>query len=322
VDVRTGGPIDVTAQHQVGSDLTGAVVEFCQEVFDLGGAILCGPGGGRFVYDLRTRLKLYCKLIPLRPWRALKDTGPLRPERLEGVDIVVVRENVSGLYFGSWGIVSQSDNCRVAYHHSSYREDEVERILTVALALARQRRNKLDVITKPGGIPAISQLWQEKLQELNHDEGVATRVLEIDNAAYQLIAHPEDFDVVACPNLFGDVLGDCGSLLLGSRGLSFSGNFGGCGCAVYQTAHGAAWPLAGIDRANPIGQICSLAMMLRESCDLPVAAEAIEQAIELTLARGVRVADIASPGCRVVGTREMGRRICESLLEVLGGRSL
>ena len=207
----------------------------------------------------------------------------MRPERLEGVDIVVVRENVSGLYFGSWGIVSQSDNCRVAYHHSSYREDEVERILTVALALARQRRNKLDVITKPGGIPAISQLWQEKLQELNHDEGVATRVLEVDNAAYQLIAHPEDFDVVACPNLFGDVLGDCGSLLLGSRGLSFSGNFGGCGCAVYQTAHGAAWPLAGTDRANPIGQICSLGMMLRESCDLPVAAEAIEQAIELTL---------------------------------------
>ena len=321
VDVRAGGSIGIAAQRKDGRYLTENVVEFCEAVFDQGGAILCGPGGGRFVYDLRTRLQLYCKLIPLRPWRALRDTGPLRPERLQGVDIVIVRENVSGLYFGSWGIESQEDGTRTAYHHSSYRDDEVGRLLTVARQLCAQRRGQLAVIVKPGGIPAISQLWKEKLDEVNRDGAVDTRVLEVDNAAYQLIAHPEDFDVVACPNMFGDVLGDCGSLLLGSRGLSYSGNFGASGCAVYQTAHGAAWALAGADRANPIGQICSLAMMLRESCDLPAAATAIEQAIELTLARGIRLPDIPGPDSRVVGTREMGRRICESLLEVLASES-
>jgi 3-isopropylmalate dehydrogenase len=322
LELRTGGPIGVAAQRQVGDSLPNDVVEFCQQVFDQGGAILCGPGGGRFVYELRTRFQLYCKLIPLQPWRALRDTGPVRPEYLSGVDIVVVRENISGLYFGSWGIESQEDGTQIAYHHSAYRDDEVERLLTVAMALARRRRGRLALITKPGGLPSISRLWQEKLHELNRDGSVDTRVLEVDNAAYQLIAHPDDFDVVACPNMFGDVLGDCGSLLLGSRGLSYSGNFGASGTAVYQTAHGAAWDLAGTNRANPIGQICSLAMMLRESCDLPAAAAAIEQAIELTLARGVRVPDISGPDSCIVGTREMGRRICESLLEVLASRDI
>jgi len=118
---------------------------------------------------------------------------------------------------------------------------------------------------------------------------------------------------VVAPNLFGDVLADSCALLLGSRGLSYSGNFGAGGRAVYQTGHGAANDLAGKDTANPIGQICALAMLLRESFGLVSAATALEAAIEDTLRQGIRTADIASPGCRVVGTRTMGACIARAV---------
>ncbi|MEZ0373939.1 MAG: isocitrate/isopropylmalate family dehydrogenase, partial [Candidatus Sericytochromatia bacterium] len=137
--------------------------------------------------------------------------------------------------------------------------------------------------------------------------------LEIDNASYQLIARAQDFDVVVAPNMFGDVLADCGALLLGSRGMSFSGNFGAGGKAVYQTGHGAAYDLAGSDKANPLGQILSLAMMLRESYAWPEGAARIEAAVARTLEQGYRTPDIAAPGCQVVGARELARRVCQAI---------
>jgi len=138
-------------------------------------------------------------------------------------------------------------------------------------------------------------------------------VLEIDNAIYQLIARPQDFDVIVSPNLFGDVLADSGALLLGSRGMSYSGNFGSDRRAVYQPGHGAAYDLAGRDLANPVGQILSMAMMLRESFELPHHAARVEAAIASTLARGYRTRDIARPDSVVVGTHALGELIADGV---------
>ena len=318
-EVRTGGAIGKQAERLTGRGLTPEVCGFCDEVFGEGGAVLCGPGGGRFVYDLRRQFDLYCKLIPLRHWPALADAGVLRPEAARSADVLIVRENASGLYCGEWGSEGEGGG-RSAYQVCRYRTDEVVRILGRALQLAGRRRGKLTVITKPGGVPAISALWQDALERVASEyRGVRCRTLEVDNAAYQLIADPQQFDVIVCPNMFGDILGDCGSLLMGSRGMSWSGNFGAAGQAVYQTAHGAAWDLAGRDRANPIGQVCSLAMMLRESFRLPALADALETAIVHTLAQGVRTADIQGAQPVAVGTRAMGQALCASLTEVLQG---
>jgi 3-isopropylmalate dehydrogenase len=312
-EIRTGGPIGIDAQKISGKSLTDEVMEFCGAVFRDQGAVFCGPGGGRFVYDLRAHFDLYCKFTPLKPLPALRDAGVLRPEHLGGIDIVAVRENTGGLYFGEWG--RREGDSAVAFQRFSYRAEEVERILGVAHRLARSRRRRLCVTVKPSGVPAISQLWEERVRHLNREQDVEVRLLEIDNAAYQLIANARQFDVVVSPNMFGDVLADCGALLLGSRGMSFSGNFGDGGRAVYQTGHGAAHDIAGTDSANPIGQIQALAMMLRESFDWAAGAEAIEKAVETTLAQGYRTPDIAVPGCRVVGTRELAGLVCRAVEE-------
>jgi 3-isopropylmalate dehydrogenase len=136
-------------------------------------------------------------------------------------------------------------------------------------------------------------------------------MLDVDNASFQLVAQPRRFDVVVAPNLLGDVLADSASVLLGSRGMSFSANFGPGRRAVYQTGHGAAHDLAGSDRANPAAQILTMAAMLRESFDLGRVAVCIESAVERVLAAGFRTLDIAGPTSRVVGTRELAERIAE-----------
>jgi 3-isopropylmalate dehydrogenase len=169
------------------------------------------------------------------------------------------------------------------------------------------------VVLKDGGLPALSDLWRDCTREVADGLGIAYRFANIDLAAYLLVQHAPELDVVVASNLFGDVLADVGAVLLGSRGLSFSGNFAGDGAAVYQTNHGAAADLAGTDRANPVGQVYSLAMLLRESFGLDEAATLIEAAIVDVWRRGWRTADLAEPGGRVVGTREMVARIADAV---------
>ncbi|MEO6422154.1 MAG: isocitrate/isopropylmalate family dehydrogenase [Candidatus Nitrotoga sp.] len=316
LELRQGGLIGTPALKASGSALPREMVDFCKSIFAEDGAVLCGPGGSRFVYELRTELDLYCKFTPLIPLAALRDAALLKPERLDGVDILAVRENSGGLYFGESTLCSEPNGDRQVTHRFGYSVFQVRRILASAFAAARCRRGKLCVTTKPGGIPAISDLWHEQAELLVEEGGVELSFLEIDNAVYQLIANPGAFDVVVSPNMFGDVLADSGSLLLGSRGLSYSGNFGAGGNAVYQTGHGAAHDIAGQDIANPIGQAFSVAMMLRESFGLQEAAETLELAIREVTASGIRTADIASAGSIVVGTKEMGRRIAEAVASV------
>ena len=204
-------------------------------------------------------------------------------------------------------------NGSVVSHRYAYSEAQVHRILRSAFNAARRRQGKVCVTTKPGGIPSISELWRTQAEALSAETGVKLSVLEIDNAVYQLIANPQNFDVVASPNMFGDVLADAGALLLGSRGMSYSGNFGSGGKAVYQTAHGAAHDLAGTDRANPLGQVLSVAMMLRESFDLPEASDRICRAVDTVLARGLRTPDIAAKNSIIVGTKEMSRLVRDAV---------
>jgi 3-isopropylmalate dehydrogenase len=311
LELRTGGAIGWEAEASSKVALTGEVTDFCAQIFGDGGALLCGPGAGRFVYDLRRRFDLYCKLVPIRPAPELADTGCIRPEHRRGVDLLVVRENVGGIYQGTSRMVDGGDE-RSAEHTFSYKESDVRRILRAGARFAAERRGILDVVVKSDGVPAPSRLWKAVAEEVSAELGVRWRCLDIDFAAYRIIQHAGELDVIIAPNLFGDVLGDLGGVLLGSRGLCYSANFTEGGAAVYQTGHGAAFDLAGTDRANPSAQLFSLAMLLRESLGRPVEAAAIEKAIARVWRGGVRTADVAGPGSRVVGTRAFGAEVARA----------
>ena len=174
---------------------------------------------------------------------------------------------------------------------------------------------RLAVVTKTGGIPEVSALWLERAA-LVGDESVVVDSIEVDNACFQVVAHPEQFDVMVAPNMLGDIVGDAAALVLGSRGMALSGNFGIAGHAAYQTAHGAAYTLAGRDEANPAAQILSLAMLLRESFGLSGAARVVEEAVESVLASGYRTADVAGPGSTVVATGELADRIAAAVVAI------
>lgn len=320
IEIRMGGAIGSDARRLTGKSFSDEAIDFCESIFASHGVLLCGPGGSRFVYDLRQRFDLFCKFTPLAPLHELRDAGVLRPDHLGKVDIIAVRENISGLYFGQWGRGTDEKGHSNAYHSFEYTREQVDRILGVAARLATSRRGKLTLVIKREGIPAISDLWIESLDRVRQEIPVAAEILDIDNAVYQLIANPLAFDVFVSSNMFGDILADCGSLLLGSRGMSYSGNFSSDGRAAYQTGHGAGFDIAGTNTANPIGQILSLAMMLQESFHWSAEADAIRSSVAITLGKGFRTRDIAGLDSTVLGTREFGARICETLYEHLTGR--
>lgn len=304
-EVRFGGEIGLDAVALSGQALSRDVTAFCSEVFAAGGAMLAGPGGGRFVYDLRRTFDLFCKLNPLRSFEELRGASRLKPDAVAGVDLVVVRENLGGLYQGASEGVPRPG--RKVVHTFSSSEDEARRIIEAGARLARQRRGRLAVVVKASGLPELSALWRDCARDAAMANGVDCAFLDIDYAAYQLLQAPRDLDVIVAPNCFGDILADLGGVLMGSRGLTYGASFSTGGAAVYQTNHGAAYDLAGTDRANPAGQILSLAMMLRESFSLSEEADLIEEALLQVWREGWRTADLAEPGCRLVGTRDMAR---------------
>lgn len=307
-DVQPAAPLPRPGPY--GPELTDELARFFAATFDAGGAVLCGAVSGRFVYDLRVRFDLFCKLVPLLPHPALVDASIVRPERARGVDVLVVRDNVGGLYTGDFG---RADGGRTAYQRVVYTADQVERVVSVAARAAAARRGRLAVITKRGGVPEISRLWWECAAEVAAEHGVTVEQVDVDNACFQIVADPQRFDVVAAPNLLGDIVADVAALLLVSRGMSFSGNFGADGLAVYQTGHGAAFDLAGTGKANPVAQIMTLAFLLRESLGLDAAARAVERAVDDVLASGYRTPDVASSESTVVGTRELAGRVAAAV---------
>ena len=312
-EVRHGGLIGEKAVASCGKWLPGDTMEFCADIFQAGGAILSGPGGGRYVYDLRRRFDLFCKFVPVQPAPELARASRIAPQFLNHVDLLIVRDNTGGVYQGRWDDRATNKG-RVAEHSFSYSEAEVHRLVEVAARAAADRRGKLHIIVKDGGVPTITALWRDVGGAVACRHGVEAAFMNVDLAAYELVQNPAHFDVIAAPNLFGDILADVAGVLVSSRGVTFSGNFDPHGHGVYQTNHGCAHDLAGMDSANPAGQILSLAMLLRESFGLNEAAERIEKSLAEAWRMGWRTADLAEPGCRILGTKAMADKVAEQIL--------
>jgi 3-isopropylmalate dehydrogenase len=261
-----------------------------------------------------TLINLFYKLTPLRPLGVIGDASIVKPARLENVDILMVRENVGGLYFGENRDSTDAKGKKLTSLTFGYHEDEVNRILNIAFKLAFKRKQKVTVVVKQEAIPSISNLWLHCANEIKKDYApIQLEILDIDNAAYQMIADPLRFDVVVSSNMFGDILADTGSLLLSSRGMSYSANFSEKGHGVFQTGHGAAYDIKDKDIANPIGQLHSLAMMLDMIYNLKTESQLILRSIEEVLAQNIRTLDIATPESKIVGTRAFGEFIIRAI---------
>jgi 3-isopropylmalate dehydrogenase len=297
-----------------GAELTDAAAEFCRHIFARGGAILTGPHGGRWVYELRQRFDLFCKVSPLAPAGDLHPSkGPIWPD--QDVDILVVREQTAGVYQGKWSEADVRRDGRVAEHSFRYSSREVRRLAEVGVELAKQRTGRVALVVKGGGVPSISRLWATVTDEVASEAALDVEILDIDFAVYHLLRDPAELDVVIAPNLFGDVIADAGGLLVGSRGLCFGASYDAGAAAVYQTNHGSAHDLAGSDRANPVAQILAAAAMLRESFAATEEAASIEAAVAATWRAGIRTDDISETGCADVGTREFGDRVVAAVQE-------
>jgi 3-isopropylmalate dehydrogenase len=254
---------------------------------------------------LRSRLEVHSNLRPVQPHPALAHASPLRPERLQGVDLLVVRELTGGLYYGE----PRGRYGSRAVNTLTYETVEIERVARVALLAARGRRGRVTSVDK-ANVLEVSQLWREVVTRLALDEfpDVALDHLYVDYAAMRLVSDPASIDVLLTENLFGDILSDEAGVLVGSLGLLPSASLGD-GPGLFEPIHGSAPLLAGRDLANPIGAIASAAMLLRHGLGLDEAADAVDGAIAAALAGGARTADIAAPGDVVLGTRAMAARV-------------
>ncbi|HEY6155819.1 MAG TPA: 3-isopropylmalate dehydrogenase [Gemmatimonadales bacterium] len=255
---------------------------------------------------LRSLLGVYANLRPVTTNPALAFCSPLKPEHLAGVDILIVRELVGGLYYGE----PRGKENGAAVNTLRYTEAEVERVARVAFAAARSRRRRLLSVDK-ANVLETSQLWRETVTRLAQDyPEVTLEHAYVDYAAMRLVTDSAGIDVLLTENMFGDILSDEAAVLAGSLGLLPSASLGD-GPGLFEPIHGSAPALAGKDLANPIGAIASAAMLLRYGLGLTEPAAAVEQAIAAALEQGARTRDIARPSDRMLGTREMGGWIAE-----------
>ncbi|HAX87957.1 MAG TPA: 3-isopropylmalate dehydrogenase [Cyanobacteria bacterium UBA11370] len=263
---------------------------------------------------LRAGLGLFANLRPAAILPQLIDASTLKREVVEGVDIMVVRELTGGIYFGQpKGIFTTETGERRGVNTMAYTEAEVDRIGKVAFETARKRNKKLCSVDK-ANVLEVSQLWRDRITKLASDyPDVELSHLYVDNAAMQLVRAPKQFDTIVTSNLFGDILSDAAAMLTGSIGMLPSASLGENGSGVFEPVHGSAPDIAGQDKANPLAQVLSAAMMLRYGLNQPTAAERIEQAVLKVLDNGYRTGDIMSPGMTLVGCRAMGDALIKEL---------
>ena len=262
---------------------------------------------------LRAGMGLYSNLRPAKLWPQLADASPLKPSIVEkGIDFMVVRELISGIYFGEHKTVEQ-DGEKVATDVMFYAEHEIERIGRIAFETARKRRRKVTCIDK-ANVLDTSRLWRAVMHRLQPEyPDVAYSEMFVDNAAMQIVKDPSQFDVIVTGNMFGDILSDEASMITGSIGMIPSSSLGDGARGMYEPIHGSAPDIAGQDKANPIGTILSAAMMLRYSFDMAAEADEIEAAVNKALNDGLRTADMMAEGCTLVGCAAMGDAIVARL---------
>jgi 3-isopropylmalate dehydrogenase len=291
------------AYDAAGSPLPPATVAACKAST---GILLGAVGGPKWdsievakrpeqgLLGIRKALGLFANLRPVTAMPELAAASPLRPEKLRGVDILVIRELTGGIYFGKRNRTATS-----AFDTCEYSAGEIERVCRVAAKLAMGRRKKITSVDK-ANVLDTSRLWRDVATRVFRDEFPELKVehLLVDAAAMHLLSRPADFDVMVTENMFGDILTDEASMLAGSMGLLPSASLGDGGPGLYEPIHGSAPDIAGQGVANPCGTILSAAMLLRHSCGAPEAAAAIEAAVSGAIRSGARTRDIAGPGAR------------------------
>ena len=262
---------------------------------------------------LRKSLGVFANIRPVQVFPALADASPLKPERVQDVDIVFVRELTGGIYFGQPQGREMANGRRSGHDTMRYNEDEIRRVLQIAFSLAQGRRGKVTSVDK-ANVLASSRVWREVAHEVaaEHPDIEFEDVL-VDAMAMYLVNRPGDFDVVVTGNMFGDILSDEASMISGSLGMLPSAALGDGGPGLYEPIHGSAPDIAGQGIANPLATILSAAMLLRSSLGLEEAAAGVETAVAQVLAAGQRTADLARPGEKSIGSTEMGDLVVAAL---------
>jgi 3-isopropylmalate dehydrogenase len=312
-----------------GTPLTDATMAKAQEV----DAVLLGAVGGpkydvldfsvkpeRGLLRLRKEMDLYANLRPAQCFDALADFSSLKKDVVAGLDIMIIRELTSGVYFGEPRGIFKEGNERVGINTQRYTESEIERVARSAFELARRRNNKVCSMEK-ANVMESGVLWREVVQKVRDEEypDVELSHMYADAGAMQLTRWPKQFDVIVTDNLFGDLLSDLAAMLTGSLGMLPSASLGapmanGRPKALYEPVHGSAPDIAGQGKANPIACILSFAMALRYSFDQGAEADRLEKAVEKVLADGLRTPDLMGPeGGTPVSTTEMGDAIVQAL---------
>lgn len=309
-----------------GEPLPAATLEMCR---NSDAVLLAAIGGYKWdslprhlrpesgLLGLRAGLGLFANLRPAKILPQLIDASTLKREVVEGVDIMVVRELTGGIYFGQpRGIFVTETGQKRGVNTMAYTEAEIDRIGRVAFETARKRKGKLCSVDKVN-VLEVSQLWRDRMTELAQEyPDVELSHMYVDNAAMQLLRWPKQFDTIVTGNLFGDILSDAAAMLTGSIGMLPSASLGASKPGVFEPVHGSAPDIAGQDKANPLAQVLSAAMMLRYGLNQPGAADRIEQAVLQVLDKGDRTGDIMSPGMNQLGCRAMSDALIETLKQL------
>lgn len=309
----TGNPLpEATMQLAKAADavLLGAVGGPKWEPLDIG----LRPEKG--LLGLRSGLGLFANLRPAILYPQLIAASTLKPEIVAGLDLMIVRELTGDLYFGQPRGIRVLDNGeREGINTMVYRESEVERICCVAFDIARTRNHKVCSVDK-ANVLECTEMWRQVAIKTHADyPDINLSHMYVDNAAMQLVRAPKQFDVIVTGNMFGDILSDCASMLTGSIGMLPSASLDANGKGMYEPIHGSAPDIAGRGIANPLATILSVSMMLRYSFKQLELATKLDQAVSTVLDQGLRTADIFTPDCRLVGTKEMGDAVVIALGE-------
>jgi len=256
---------------------------------------------------MRKTLGLYANVRPIFTFKNIINKSPLKPEIIDGVDFIVIRELIGGIYFGKKG---RSKDKNSAFDTNEYSKDEITRVAKYAFNLSGKRNKKLTVVDK-ANVLETSRLWRETIQEMSKNYPDTTvEYMFVDNAAMQIIKNPKNFDVILTENMFGDILTDEASVITGSIGMLPSASIGE-NTSLFEPIHGSFPKATGLNIANPIGTILSAAMMLEYSFGLKKESDTIFKSVEKVLEQGYGTKDITNG--KILGTKELGKKIIEQI---------